>query len=189
MIAPPQRLPGVLAGLAFCAGTAWAVPPEGAVARDELPRWQNRVYLVVADAGPMRVPFKQFVRDSSSLAWKRRVGSAVYVGERRLLLTTRSVVGGNELVELFNDEGTHSVARVVGTDRYLDLALLETSEDLPGTEGLEPLTVPDALPAGAPCLVVGNAYGMGLSVSPGTLGTVSLVLAEGVPVHLRRVDA
>jgi serine protease Do len=179
----------MFAGLAFCASAASATPPGAPIERAELERWQDRVYLVVADAGPMRVPFKQFVQDSSSLAWKRRVGSAVYVGERRFLLTTRSVVGRNEIVELFNDEGTHAVARVVGTDLYLDLALLESSVDLPGSEDLGPLEVPEAVPAGAPCLVVGNAYGMGLSVSPGTLGTVSLVISEGVPMHVRRVDA
>jgi serine protease Do len=146
------------------------------------------VYLVVADAGPMRVPFKQILEDSSAFAWKRRVGSAVYLGDRRFVLTTRSVVGENALVELFNDSGAHVLARIVGTDRYLDLALLETVEDLPGTEDLEPLPVPEPAAVGTPCMVVGNAYGMGLSASRGTLGEVTLVIAEGVPVHVRRVD-
>jgi len=60
VIAPPQRLPGLLGGLALCAGVAEAAPPVSHLEL-ESKRWQDRVYLVVADAGPMRVPFKQFL--------------------------------------------------------------------------------------------------------------------------------
>jgi serine protease Do len=191
MIKPRLRLPLTIGGLAFCAGAAWADPAEGSAGAGELERlrWQDRVFLVVADAGPMRVPFKQILRDSSAFSWKRRVGTAVYLGDRRYLVTTRSVVGENSIVELFNDDGAHVVARVVGADRYLDLALLETVDDLPGAEGLEALPAADTVAVGSPCMVVGNAYGMGLSASRGTLGEVALVLSEGVPVHVRRVDA
>jgi serine protease Do len=180
----PRLLPallGLLPALAF--GTP-------ARADTDLPgmHWEHRVFLVVADGGPARVPFKRLVEDPEGFFWRRRVGCAVYMGDRRYLLTTRSVVGDNSIVEIFNDEGVHVVARIVGTDRHLDLALLESVEDLPRTADLKPLEAGPQLVAGAPCMVLGSAYGEPLAATRGTLAEHVMVMSTGVPVPLRHVD-
>lgn len=151
-------------------------------------QWENRVFLVVADGGPARVPFKTLAEDPKRFFWKRRVGCAVYIAERRLLLTTSSVVGDNPLVEVFSEKGLHVLARVVGTDEHLDLALLEAVEDLPGTEGLEALRSSPEAPVGTPCMVLGSAYGRSLSACRGTFGEPVVMLSTGVPVQVRWVN-
>jgi S1-C subfamily serine protease len=169
------------------AASAVVVRAEVSEGRLREMRWEDRVFLVVADGGPDRVPFKDLVESPHGFLWKRRVGCAVYVEDRRFLLTTRSVVGENPLVEVFNDAGVHVVARIVASDRHLDLALLEAMEDLPRTEDLEALR-PSADPTlGASCMVLGSAYGQPLSASLGTVGELVVILSTGVPVQVLRV--
>jgi S1-C subfamily serine protease len=178
--------PGLaVTALAACAAVARSEVPEGRL-RDM--RWEDRVFLVVADGGPDRVPFKELVENPHGFLWKRRVGCAIYVEDRRFLLTTHSVVGENPLVEIFNDAGVHVVARIVASDRHLDLALLEALEDLPRTEGLQALRAAADPAQGTACMVLGSAYGQPLSASVGTLGEGVVILSAGVPVQVRRVQ-
>ncbi len=151
--------------------------------------WKHRIVLVVADGGPCRVPLDQAVEDPKSLYRKRRVGCAVYLGERRLLLTTASVVRANRDVEIFNERGFRSAARVLGTDSVLDVALLEAAKDLPETEHLPELEIAGDVPRGAECLVLGNAYGHSFSAVLGTVGDHVEILQSGLPVQVLRVNA
>ena len=152
-------------------------------------RWEDRVFLVVADGGPVRVPFKKIVENpTEDFLWKRRVGCAVYVGGERHLLTSLSVVGNNSIVEVFRDDGEHVVARVLGTDKHLDLALLEAVDELPGIEGLPDLTAEVSARPGAPCMVVGSAYGRSLSACRGAVGGRMVIMPTGVPVQVQRID-
>jgi S1-C subfamily serine protease len=171
--------------LALAAGVAEADQPAPGL---EALRWEDRVFLVVADGGPVRVPFKQLVENPDGFFWKRRVGCAVYLGESRFLLSTLSIVGNNSIVEVFRDDGQHVVARVLGTDPHLDLALLEAVEDLPGVEGLATLTAEVSPRPGAPCLIVGSAYGRSLSACRGVVGNRTLIMPTGVPVEVLRID-
>jgi len=151
--------------------------------------WKNRIFLVVADAGPCRASIDEVLENPSVLYRKRRVGCAVYLGERRLLLTTASVVRGNGEVEIFNDRGLHALARIVGTDPYLDIALLESTEDLPPTEGLASLELAPETRTGSECLVLGNAYGHSFSAVLGTVGDGVEIVQSGLPVQVIRVNA
>jgi serine protease Do len=151
--------------------------------------WKNRIFLVVADAGPCRASLSEVAQNPTVLYRKRRVGCAVYLGERRLLLTTASVVRGNGEVEIFNDRGLHSVARIVGRDPYLDIALLEASEDLPSTEGLPSLQLAPEIRPGSECLVLGNAYGHSFSAVLGTVGDGLEIVQSGLPIQVIRVNA
>ena len=151
--------------------------------------WKNRIFLVVADAGPCRASIDAVLENPSVLYRKRRVGCAVFLGERRLLLTTASVVRGNGEVEIFNDRGLHAVARIVGRDPYLDIALLESTEDLPPTEGLASLELAPEGQPGAECLVLGNAYGHSFSAVLGTIGDDVEIVQSGLPVRVVRVNA
>jgi S1-C subfamily serine protease len=151
--------------------------------------WKNRVFLVVADGGPCRVPIDRVARDPSALYRKRRVGCAIYLGDRRLLLTTASVVRSNREVEVFMEGGQHALARIVGVDPSLDVALLETIEDLPHTEHLSDLELAPDAGIGSECLVLGNAYGRSFSAVMGTIGDGVEIMHFGIPVRLMRVNA
>lgn len=151
--------------------------------------WKDRIFLVLADGGPCRVPIDQVIEKPSTLYRKRRVGCAVYLGERRLLLTTASVVRSNPQVEIFNEGGSHSIARVVGTDAVLDIALLEAEEHLPRTEHLSELQISRVIEVGSECLVLGNAYGRSFSAVLGTLGDRVEIVQSGLPVQVLRVNA
>jgi S1-C subfamily serine protease len=151
--------------------------------------WRSRVFLVIADGGPCRPSIEEVLNDPRVLFRRRRVGCAVHVGEGRLLLTTASVVRNNPEVEVFDQRGRQLLARLVGSDPYLDLALLEVYEELPVAAERPPLEVAAQPDHGTLCLVLGNAYGRSLSVAMGTLGGMAVVTSDGVPVRLRRVNA
>jgi S1-C subfamily serine protease len=161
---------------------------EADVARVAL-GWRNRIFLVVANGGPRCVPIDRVAREPSALFSKRRVGCAVYLGERRLLLTTASVVRGSREIEVFMEGGERAIARIVGTDPALDVALLETVEDLPRTEDLPDLEIVHDSTAGAECLVLGNAYGRSFSAVLGIVGEPLEIMHFGLPVRLLRVNA
>jgi S1-C subfamily serine protease len=129
----------------------------------------------------------QALENPRALFRKRRVGCAVALGEGRHLLTTATIVGDGREVEIFDEHGRHVLAQVVGTDRFLDLALLRAVEDLPGS--FAPLDWEQEPPAGEPCLVLGSAYGSSLSVTLGAMGGVIDVLVAGMPVRMHRVLA
>jgi serine protease DegQ len=183
-----------LAGGVGLAGTARAEEPEGVftyeadVARVAM-GWKHRVFLVVADGGPCRVPIDRVVEEPKALFRKRRVGCAVYLSERRLLMTTESVVRASHEVEVFMEGGQRAKARIVGVDSSLDVALLETYEDLPHTEGLAELELALNAQPGTECLVLGNAYGRSFSAVMGTIGDSVEIAHFGVPVSLLRVNA
>jgi S1-C subfamily serine protease len=152
-------------------------------------RWKNRVFLVVADGGPCRVPVDQVLENPSRLYRRRQVGCAVYLGQDRLLLTTASVLGVGPDVAVFDERGNQVLARLVGRDELLDLALLEAVEDLPGTAGLPPLEVADQPEEGAACMVLGNAYGRSLSATLGRIAAMEEIMPAGLPLRAIRVRA
>lgn len=158
--------------------------------------WKDRVFLVVADGGPCRASLHQVRENPKILYRKRRVGCAVYLGEGRLLLTTASVVRlppsarpEAEYVEVFNDRGQHALARVIGRDPFLDVALLEASEDLPAAAELPPLELGEEPAANSACMVLGSAFGRSLSATIGTIGDSIEIIPNGMPIRVHRVNA
>jgi S1-C subfamily serine protease len=152
-------------------------------------RWRHQLFLVVADAGPCRVQVDRVVSDPGSLYRKRRVGCAVHLGNGRHLLTTASVAGVGGEVEVFTQDGRHALARVVGADRYLDLALLEAIGGLHDLAYAQPLVAADEPGAATPCLVLGSAYGRSLSATLGRIGGTIEIEPGGLPIRVHRVLA
>lgn len=189
----PPRWLWMASGVALLAATSVlaASPPE--MAPEAIQRvtegWSHRVFLVVADAGACRADVGQVLRDPKSLFRKRRVGCAVYVGGGRRLLTTAAVVGRGDEVEIFSDDGHHMLARVIGKDPYLDVALLEAVDDLPNASGFPTLDESEEPRAGVPCLVLGSAYGRSLSATLGRMGGTIEIEPGGMPVRVHRVLA
>lgn len=99
------------------------------------------------------------------------LGSGVVAEDGEVVVTNEHVVRGQEQVELALADGERLAARVLATDTYTDLAVLEPARtDLPAA------TFRDELPQlGEPVLAVGSPLGFRNSV---TLGIVSGVGRE-----------
>ena len=99
------------------------------------------------------------------------LGSGVVAGEGDVVVTNEHVVRGADQIELALADGERVAARVLATDAYTDLAVLEPERtDLPAAQ------FRDELPQlGEPVLAVGSPLGFRNSV---TLGIVSGVGRE-----------
>ncbi|MBC6405290.1 MAG: trypsin-like peptidase domain-containing protein [Rhodospirillales bacterium] len=80
-----------------------------------------------------------------------------------LLLTADHVLFDAERFRIRTAEGVAYAARLLGRDRASDLALLDSDAALP------PLAMGPLPPLGAPVCALGNAFGLGLSVSCGVV--------------------
>lgn len=98
-------------------------------------------------------------------------GSGVVVMDGTVIITALHVVDQATSVRVRTNAGEIMTAEVHSTDRATDLALLKIEKTLPAME-----FGPDAH-LGTPVCAIGNAFGLGLSV---TCGTVSAVNRSGV---------
>jgi S1-C subfamily serine protease len=98
-------------------------------------------------------------------------GSAVAVGEGGLLLTADHVIGAAKSVRIRLGDGSVHPAEIVHRDTETDLALLRANVDLPVLEAAS-----DPQPA-SPACAIGNAFGLGVSV---TCGVVSATGRGGI---------
>ncbi len=102
---------------------------------------------------------------------KEPEGSGVVILDGRKIITARHVVKGAVSVKVRTIDGRVLRAQVIGQDRLTDLALLNIEERLP------PLSFGRQARIGEPVCAIGNAFGLGLSM---TCGVVSAVHKAGV---------
>jgi S1-C subfamily serine protease len=98
-------------------------------------------------------------------------GSGVVVGEGNLVLTADHIIGNATRVRVRSFDGEIARAEIVARDAETDLALLRIPLML------EPLELGGYPGVGDPVCAVGNAFGLGISM---TCGTVSAVSRSGV---------
>jgi S1-C subfamily serine protease len=102
---------------------------------------------------------------------KEPEGSAVAIGDGSMLLTADHVLGAARSVRLRFPDGRVVAAEIAFRDAPTDLALLRAPVELAPLEfGAEP-------PLGAPVCALGNAFGLGISLS---CGVVSATARGGV---------
>ncbi|WP_255196659.1 S1C family serine protease [Halorarius litoreus] len=98
---------------------------------------------------------------------RRRGAGSGFVYDESHVVTNHHVVGDSAEVELRFSEEDWRVGRVVGSDRYTDLAVVEV-EDLPAYA--TPLSLAEAAPApGVPVAALGNPMGLEGSISVGVV--------------------
>ncbi len=98
-------------------------------------------------------------------------GSGVVVGDGTIVLTADHILGAAVRVRIRNLDGVIAEASIIGRDSETDLALIRI-----------PMTLPALQLSGYPSIggkacAVGNAFGLGISL---TCGTVSAVRRSGV---------
>ena len=98
-------------------------------------------------------------------------GSGVVVGDGRQIVTAAHVLGNATTILVRTRQGDILKARLVGTDKASDLAVLSVDEKLPALRfGGDPE------PGDRTC-AIGNSFGLGLSMS---CGTVSAIHRSGI---------
>lgn len=98
-------------------------------------------------------------------------GSGVVVGSGDRVLTADHIIGSATRVRIRTLDGLVADAEIIGRDSDTDLALLKIPFDLP------PLSFAEYPAVGDETCAVGNAFGLGMSV---TCGTVSAVRRAGI---------
>ena len=97
-------------------------------------------------------------------------GSGVIIHGSGIVLTNAHVVDGASRVTVHGTDGQQWTADVLALDTALDLAVLQ----IPSVEGLPVISVGDSddLLLGEPAIALGNAYGLGMTVSTGVVASV-----------------
>ncbi len=102
-------------------------------------------------------------------------GTGVVVGDGTSVLTADHVLGRANRVFIRHADGSVHEAKIGLRDGQTDLALLDIEPRL------EPLSIDGALLPGSDACAIGNAFGLGLGI---TCGTVSAVERRGVGFNL-----
>ena len=98
-------------------------------------------------------------------------GSGVVIGDGRTIVTAAHVLGQAKDIQVRTSQGVILTARLIAADKATDLALLSLKEPLPA------LQLAGDASLGETACAVGNAFGLGISI---TCGTVSAVNRSGV---------
>ena len=118
----------------------------------------------------------QRVRDiwsSSEMTKETGYGSGVIYkkqGDKAYIVTNQHVVEGAEELEITFDDGTKAEGRLIGSDIWTDLAVIEI--DAVGVKAVAEFGDSDALKRGETVITIGNPLGLGFSGSV-TVGVVS----------------
>ncbi|HUV49762.1 MAG TPA: TSUP family transporter [Anaerolineae bacterium] len=154
--------------IAAAAATAFGAVPEPA-----LQQLQENMNQAVASARPSVVSVKAQKKKTGNdgqAVWYESIGSGFFVDERGFILTNYHVVEGSEniTVTLWRSQQNQFSARVVHTDKSLDLAALK----IDSTETFVPAVLDnsDRLETGDWVVSIGSPFGFEHSV---TMGIVS----------------
>ncbi len=102
--------------------------------------------------------------------WVRSIGSGFIITPDGIIVTNRHVIENGEAIEVTFADGTHALATVIGAAAVVDIAVLKVL--LP--RKLPDLTFGDSskLRIGDPVFTIGNALGVGISVSKGIVSAL-----------------
>lgn len=97
-----------------------------------------------------------------------------YIGH---IITNNHVVEGSERVEITFNNGNTYQAKIIGTDVYNDLAVLEIMEDFTD-EPIAPLDFTDSsiLMVGEPAIAIGNPFGLSNTMTTGIISQTGRLL-------------
>ena len=105
-------------------------------------------------------------RASHARSEQRGLGSGVIVGSDGYILTNNHVVDGADDIQVELTDGTTMKAKLVGTDKPSDLAVIKI--EAPNLHAIT-LGDSDAVQVGDVVLAVGNPFGMGQTVTMGII--------------------
>src|SRR5919202_1594759 len=100
------------------------------------------------------------------------LGSGFVYDKQGHIITNDHVVGGSKIVDITFIDGNRYTAKVVGTDAYNDIAVVQITDN--ATKRLKPLVIGNSskLEVGDPVIAVGNPFGLSDTM---TIGIVSQI--------------
>jgi S1-C subfamily serine protease len=104
------------------------------------------------------------------------LGSGFVYDKLGRIITNNHVVGDAKIVDVTFVDGSRYTAKVIGTDIYSDIAVLQIIENL--TQPLNPLAVGDSskLVIGDPVIAIGNPFGLSGTMTTGIVSAVGRLL-------------
>lgn len=118
---------------------------------------------------------------------ERALGSGFVISADGIVLTSYHVIEGANEVEVGLHDGRTVTAVVIGRDAKLDVALLR----LRGAGNIPPIALgsSEVLRVGEPVIAIGNAFGLGPSVTRGILSAKSRTIGAGPYDSFLQTDA
>lgn len=116
---------------------------------------------------PFEDMFKEFNRQTERKA--TALGSGFIIDKKGIVVTNNHVIQGAEDIIVSVNGSTEYKAKVIGTDPYMDLAVLQIESD----EKFEPVTFGDSDKAriGDWVIAIGNPFGFGGTVTSGIISS------------------
>jgi S1-C subfamily serine protease len=110
------------------------------------------------------------------------LGSGFVYDKLGRIITNNHVVGDAKIVDVTFVDGSRYTAKVIGTDIYSDIAVLQIIENL--TQPLNPLAVGDSskLVIGDPVIAIGNPFGLSGTMTTGIVSAVGRLLPAAAAV-------
>jgi serine protease Do len=133
--------------------------------------------------------FRRFFGDAPERMPRRSLGSGVIIDPSGIALTNAHVVADAEQVEVVTVDGKRHKAKVVGTDRKTDLALLRL--DANGTAVFPHLPLGDSneTQVGDWVLAVGSPFGLQATVTAGIISAKARQIGAGPYDDFLQTDA
>jgi serine protease Do len=116
--------------------------------------------------------------NQNSKTQEKGEGSGIIFDKQGYIVTNNHVVEGASSVEVLLPDGRKTKAKVVGTDKYSDLAVLQIPTDY--VTGVATFGNSDTLQVGEPAIAIGNPLGHDFSQTV-TVGVIS-ALKRSMPV-------
>jgi S1-C subfamily serine protease len=110
------------------------------------------------------------------------LGSGFVYDKLGRIITNNHVVGDANIVDVTFVDGNRYTAKVIGTDIYSDIAVLQIIENL--TQPPNPLAVGDSskLVIGDPVIAIGNPFGLSGTMTTGIVSAVGRLLPAAAAV-------
>lgn len=106
-----------------------------------------------------------------------RLGSGFVYDLQGHIITNNHVVEGSETVDVTFVDGNTYVAKVIGSDAYSDMAVLQITDNF-SDEGLNPVTIGDSsdLQVGQQVIAIGNPFGLSDTMTTGIISQTGRLL-------------
>lgn len=106
-----------------------------------------------------------------------RLGSGFVYDSQGHIITNNHVVEGSETVDVTFVDGNTYVAKVIGSDAYSDMAVLQITDNF-SDEGLNPVTIGDSsdLQVGQQVIAIGNPFGLSDTMTTGIISQTGRLL-------------
>ena len=147
------------------AGQSTSLSPQSSYLNMIFKQAENSVVQVTS-----KVPVNNSINSQTQNA--TALGSGFVYDKQGHIITNDHVVGGSKIVDVIFIDGNRYTAKVVGTDAYNDIAVVQIIDNI--TQSLKPLVIGNSskLEVGDPVIAVGNPFGLSDTM---TIGIVSQI--------------